>query len=119
MDETKSLSRFSGFHSREKTAEAVESCRSTDHRKLVEAQRFRNILNMKMVSEKVDVSLPTTGMVEIIDRAVPGLRPVRPNKPLNIFLGACGGMLLALIVGGGAAWLTVRFRRRSKPVSHS
>jgi uncharacterized protein involved in exopolysaccharide biosynthesis len=47
--------------------------------------------------------------VEIVDKAVPGLRPVRPNKPLNIALGILGGMLLALAAGAGmagvAAWI--------------
>lgn len=47
--------------------------------------------------------------VEIVDRALPGLRPVRPNKPLNIALGIIGGMFLALAAGaamaGIAAWL--------------
>ena len=42
---------------------------------------------------------------EIVDKAVPGLRPVRPNKPLNIALGILGGMLLALVAGAGMAGL--------------
>ncbi len=52
---------------------------------------------------------------EIVDKAVPGLRPVRPNKPLNIVLGILGGVLLGLAAGGGmaglAAWLGRRARR--------
>ncbi|MCX6921916.1 MAG: hypothetical protein NT154_01665, partial [Verrucomicrobia bacterium] len=39
--------------------------------------------------------------VEIVDKAVPGLRPVRPNKPANIMFGVLGGMLLALVAGAG------------------
>jgi capsular polysaccharide biosynthesis protein len=42
-----------------------------------------------------------SGMVEIIDTAKPGLRPVRPNKPLNIALGMLMGVFLGLVVGGG------------------
>jgi capsular polysaccharide biosynthesis protein len=42
-----------------------------------------------------------SGMVEIIDTAKPGLRPVRPNKPLNIALGILMGVFLGLVVGGG------------------
>jgi len=48
-------------------------------------------------------SVPHSPRVEISDRAEPGLRPVRPNRPLNLALGASGGMLLGLAIGGVAA----------------
>ena len=38
--------------------------------------------------------------VEIVDRAVPALHPVRPNKPLNICIGAAAGGVLGCIAGG-------------------
>jgi len=41
--------------------------------------------------------------VEIIDRAVPGRRPVRPNKPLNLAVGALLGLVLGVTVGAGLA----------------
>src|SRR5206468_4572828 len=69
-------------------------------RSLEELTRFRQILNMKIASEKIDVDLPKTAMVEIIDQARPGLRPVRPNKPLNIALG----IIIGLVVGVGLAF---------------
>ncbi len=69
-------------------------------RALDELTRFRQILNMKIASEKIDVDLPKTAMVEIIDQARPGLRPVRPNKPLNIALG----IIIGLVVGVGLAF---------------
>ena len=69
-------------------------------RRLEELKRFRTILDMKIASEKIDVDLPKTMMVEIVDRAVPGLRPVRPNKPLNIALG----IIIGLVVGVGLAF---------------
>ena len=48
------------------------------------------------------MSLPAERMVEIVDRAVAGRLPVRPNKPLNIvsgiFVGGVLGILLATLV---------------------
>jgi capsular polysaccharide biosynthesis protein len=52
--------------------------------------------------------------VEIVDKAVPGLRPVRPNRPLNIALGIIGGMVLALAAGAAMAGIAVWIRRRSR-----
>jgi len=69
-------------------------------RALEELQRFRQILDAKIAYEKIDVELPKTMMVEVVDRAMPGLRPVRPNKPLNIALG----IIIGLVVGVGLAF---------------
>jgi polysaccharide biosynthesis transport protein len=69
-------------------------------RELDELTRFRQILFLKIASEKIDTSLPKTSMVQIVDRATPGLRPVRPNKPLNIALG----VIIGLVVGVGLAF---------------
>src|SRR6185295_8104907 len=65
-------------------------------------------------------STPGGSKVEIIDRAVPGSRPVRPNKPLNIVLGIVAGLVLGLVVGGAGAALAHGWqskRQRSQPVS--
>jgi polysaccharide biosynthesis transport protein len=69
-------------------------------RTLEELQRFRQILDAKIAYEKIDVELPKTMMVEVVDKAVPGSRPVRPNKPLNIALG----IIIGLVVGVGLAF---------------
>ena len=69
-------------------------------RALDELQRFRQILDSKIAYEKIDEELPKTLMVEVVDKAVPGLRPVRPNKPLNIALG----IIIGLVVGVGLAF---------------
>ncbi|MGA2867337.1 MAG: polysaccharide biosynthesis tyrosine autokinase [Verrucomicrobiota bacterium] len=69
-------------------------------RRLEELLRFRTLLDTKIASEKVDVSLPKTVMVTITDRAQPGAKPVRPNKPLNIALG----IIIGLVVGVGLAF---------------
>ena len=51
---------------------------------------------------------------DIVDRAVPGLRPVRPNKPLNIALGILGGIVFALAAGAGMAGIAAWIGRRSR-----
>jgi capsular exopolysaccharide synthesis family protein len=61
---------------------------------------FRRILEMKIASERIDINLPKTSMVEIIDNAVPNEKPVRPNKPLNILLS----IIIGLVVGVGLAF---------------
>lgn len=96
-----------------KWEEVVESAKKADRekaaksrpyfamkRELEEAQRFRQILSMKIVSENIDKTLPKDAMVEIVDTAQPALRPVRPNKPVNIALG----VVIGLVVGIGLAF---------------
>jgi capsular polysaccharide biosynthesis protein len=49
--------------------------------------------------------------VEIIDKAVPGLRPVRPNKPLNFAVGALLGLVLGTVAGAAGVALRARKTR--------
>jgi capsular polysaccharide biosynthesis protein len=51
--------------------------------------------------------------VTIIENAEPAVRPVRPNRPLTIFMGAVCGILLGIVAGVIAALLTSRFKKRS------
>src|SRR5258708_856939 len=69
-------------------------------KELEEKRNFLRILNMKIAAERIDVDLPKSAMVEIIDQAVPGTHPVRPSKPLNIALG----IIIGLVVGVGLAF---------------
>ena len=41
--------------------------------------------------------------ISIVDPATPGLRPVRPNKPVNLAIGALAGLLLGTAAGAGVA----------------
>lgn len=50
-----------------------------------------------------------SGAIRIVDRAVPPLRPSRPNKPLNLALGAVVGIFLGTMAGGVGAKLAVGF----------
>jgi len=54
-------------------------------------------------------ALPGSGSIRIIDRAVAPFRPVRPNKPLNLALGAVVGIFLGTMAGGVGAKLAVGF----------
>jgi capsular polysaccharide biosynthesis protein/predicted Ser/Thr protein kinase len=49
--------------------------------------------------------------VEVVDQAMPALRPIRPNKPLNIALGALFGLVLG--TGAGAARVALHARKKS------
>jgi serine/threonine protein kinase/uncharacterized protein involved in exopolysaccharide biosynthesis len=81
-------------------------------RDLQELTRLRDLLQLKLAAEKADMTLsPSLSPVEIIDRAVPAQRPIRPNKPLNIFLGAVAGVFLGLIAGGLVLLLPQSARR--------
>jgi uncharacterized protein involved in exopolysaccharide biosynthesis len=52
------------------------------------------------------------GSIRIVDQAVPPLRPSRPNKPLNLALGAVVGIFLGTMAGGVGAKLAVGFDGR-------
>ena len=50
-----------------------------------------------------------SGSIRIAEQAVPPLRPSRPNKPLNLALGAVVGIFLGIMAGGVGAKLAVGF----------
>ncbi len=49
-------------------------------------------------------------MVEMVETAVPGSKPARPNRALILALGILGGALLGLAVAGAGTLLTSRGR---------
>jgi capsular exopolysaccharide synthesis family protein len=68
-----------------------------DKKKILEYNiRIRERLESKIWQEKVDLSLPKYGIVEIIDRAEPGIRPVKPKKLFNIGLGVFFGLVMGV-----------------------
>lgn len=90
-----------------KKAESTDIAKATESRpywdakrRLDELERFRQLIYLKIATEKIDVELPKTVMVQIIETAVPGMTPVKPNKPLNIALG----VIIGLVVGIGLAF---------------
>lgn len=93
--------------------DSVETARKLDQEKLTKSRPyydkkreledmidFRRLLTRKMNLEEIDLNLPKSAQVEIVERAVPGVKPVRPNKPLNIVLG----VVIGLVVGVGLAF---------------
>ena len=48
---------------------------------------------------------------EIIERALPGMRSVRPNKPLNIALGLIMGAVAGFIIAGAVVVLGILLRK--------
>jgi succinoglycan biosynthesis transport protein ExoP len=65
-------------------------------RTLENMQDFDKILSAKIDSERLDLEIPKTAMVEITRQAEPGKDPVRPKKTLNIVLGAVFGLILGI-----------------------
>ena len=74
-----------------------------------EAAKIANSLALAYVehwSHATPGAFPSGGLnVVILDHAVPGYRPIRPNKPLNIALGMVIGLVMGLLVGAGAWWV--------------
>jgi uncharacterized protein involved in exopolysaccharide biosynthesis len=66
-----------------------------EKQKLQDMLDFKKFLGMKIASEKTDLALPRTAQVEILERAVPPLQPVSPNRVLGAGL-LVGGSLLGL-----------------------
>ncbi|HMD55410.1 MAG TPA: polysaccharide biosynthesis tyrosine autokinase, partial [Phycisphaerae bacterium] len=65
-------------------------------RTLENLKDFDKILAAKIESEKLDLEIPKTAMVEIVRQAEPEKDPVRPKKALNIVLGAIFGLILGV-----------------------
>jgi uncharacterized protein involved in exopolysaccharide biosynthesis len=66
----------------------------------------------KIEQEQLEAQLPKPVPAQIVDLAEPGSAPVRPNKPVNIILGAFLGIFLASASGGAFALLSFISNRR-------
>jgi uncharacterized protein involved in exopolysaccharide biosynthesis len=83
-----------------------------EKRNLARLLDFRRVLASKIEEEKLDLQIPKTSVAEIIDKAMPGDRPVKPNKTLNISMGAIVGIILGAVFGSIAAWVVTRLGKR-------
>jgi capsular polysaccharide biosynthesis protein len=72
------------------------------------------LLAAKIEAEKLEARIPKPGLVEIVREARPGNSPVRPNKPLNIILGAMAGALLAAVIGSISAYVVFQVGKRKR-----
>jgi capsular polysaccharide biosynthesis protein len=70
----------------------------------IEAAQIANAVADAYSSRLLSATNAAVG-AQILERATPGQTPVRPNKPLNIFIGAVAGILLGSIAGGIVAGL--------------
>lgn len=73
---------------------------------------LHKLLYSKLEAVKLDAQTPKAPLVEIVDRAVPGKFPVKPNKPLDISIGALAGVILGLIVSGIVTGITAKLDGR-------
>ncbi len=69
-------------------------------RTLANLEDYHRVLAAKIETEKIDLAIPKTTVVDVTRVGEPGKDPVRPNKPLNITLG----LVFGLIVGIGLAF---------------
>jgi len=72
-----------------------------DQKNRVESlKEFQKLLHAKIESERLELEIPKTSMVQVTDQAEPGKSPVKPNKTVNIVLG----LVFGLIMGVGLAF---------------
>ncbi|MCC6232244.1 MAG: polysaccharide biosynthesis tyrosine autokinase [Verrucomicrobiales bacterium] len=69
-------------------------------RKLENEKTMLDLLSRKLAAETFDSNVGRTSLVTVIDPAEEGLKPVKPNIPLNIAFG----VLVGLVVGIGLAF---------------
>ena len=83
-----------------KKNDMVESAKNQPYydakRNLDQLRTLHNLLYSKIEAEKLDLEIPKSSMVQVIDRAEPGKDPVKPNKTVNIVLGLVFGLIMGI-----------------------
>jgi len=69
-------------------------------RDLENLEYIKDKLQMRVIQEQVEAATPSSLTVDVLDPAEPGLRPVKPNKVVNIALG----VIIGLVIGVGLAF---------------
>lgn len=76
---------------------------------VVDAYRnYRLEVQGKLMGSEPSAKKISNQSIVVLEQAQPGLHPVRPNKPLNIFIGVVAGGFLGLVIGGAAAFATAK-----------
>jgi capsular polysaccharide biosynthesis protein len=88
-------------------------------RELDNMNEFHNRLEAKIDAENLEAKIPRYKPAEIVRQAQPENWPARPNKPLNITLGAVAGIFLASVAGAASALIAflVGARHRKPPTA--
>jgi len=81
-------------------------------RDLSQLRELHTLLCAKLEAKKLDAEMPQNNLVQLVDPAEPGRAPVKPNKTLNIVLGAVAGGFLGLIGGGFALLIAAQVGKR-------
>lgn len=79
-----------------------------------EAAHLANAIARTGVTNAVFTSSSSSQRGAVVDLALPADRPSRPNKPLNLALGALVGAFLGIMSGGVAARLAIGFGRDNR-----
>jgi polysaccharide biosynthesis transport protein len=56
----------------------------------------QRLFHAKIDAQRIDSTIPKTSMVQVTDPAEPGIKPVKPNKPVNIGLGIVFGLIMGI-----------------------
>jgi len=83
-------------------------------RDLSQLLELHKSLYAKMAAKKLDAEMPQNTLVQLVDSAEPGRAPVKPNKTLNIVLGAVAGIVFATLAGAVVAFLSYLIGQRSR-----
>jgi len=65
-------------------------------RELERLQTANDKLTSRIIEQKVEAAIPKSLIVQVIDRAEPELRPIKPNKIFNIALGVIVGLAIGI-----------------------
>jgi polysaccharide biosynthesis transport protein len=94
---------YSAFSNQVEVARMNDIKKSIERRDYFQGKRdlenmkgLRDKLKMQIIATEIESKVPKSLIVEIIDQAEPGLRPVRPNKAMNISLGVIVGLLIGV-----------------------
>jgi len=65
-------------------------------RDLENLQHLHEKILERVVQQEIEAALPKSGIVDVIDKAEPDYRPVKPNKFWNITLGVIVGLMIGI-----------------------